>query len=78
MNELMTKVIEDMSKECNFKNSSLLLLLILPFMDMETWTFDKQVMTKIYQAIDFVEKNNDLKNLFQHKVEINENSTNTP
>lgn len=67
MNDLMTKVIEDMSKECDFKNSPLLLLLILPFMDMKTWTFDKQVMAKIYQAIDFVEKNEDLKNLFMEK-----------
>jgi len=40
---------------------------ILLFIDPKTWTVDKSYLAKFYQAIDIVEKNEELKELFSKK-----------
>lgn len=42
-------------------------------MDNKSWTIDKSYLAKLYQAIDIVEKDEELKKLFQ---EVKENVSN--
>lgn len=62
--EVMTNVCNKIEKECGFKNAAFLVSFILLFIDTDTWTLDKSYLAKIYQAIDIVEKDEDLKRLF--------------
>ena len=52
-------------KECGFKNGAYFLCLALMFIDCETWTFDKSLLARIYQALDLIEHNDELKKYFK-------------
>lgn len=39
------------------------------FIDNESWSVDKSYLAKLYQAIDIVEKDEELKKLFQEVKE---------
>ncbi len=53
------------------KNAAFLLSLILMYIDSETWTVDKSFLTRLYRAIDIVEKDTELRELFSKKVDDN-------
>ena len=61
-----------MESECGLKNGAWIITLILLFIDNKNWTVDKSYLAKLYQAIDIVEKDEELKKLFQ---EVKENGT---
>ncbi len=65
--KLISDITNQIEKECGIKNAAWVVLLILLFINPETWTFDKSMLAKIYQAIDIIEKNEELKNLFAAK-----------
>ena len=67
--KILTKVASRIEKECNFKNGAFVTTLILLFIDPKTWTFDKSVLARMYQAIDIIEHNDELKQLFEEKEE---------
>ena len=73
INEILTNVTNQMEQECGFPNASFLVALILLFMNPTTWTFDKSNLAKLYHAIDIIEKNEQLKELFGGKENVNEN-----
>ena len=62
--EVLTNICNKIEKECGFKNAAFLVSFILLFMDTESWSFDKSYLAKIYQVIDIIEKDEDLKWLF--------------
>lgn len=39
--------------------------------DNKTWTFDKSWLTRVYQALDIIERNDEVKKLFQKEEEEN-------
>lgn len=41
------------------------MLVALMLIDNKTWTFDKSWLTRIYQALDIIEHNDEVKKLFQ-------------
>ena len=47
-----------------FKNAAFIVAFILLCIDPETWTFDKSYLAKFYQAIDIIEKDENLKKYF--------------
>ena len=63
--EVLSKLTSQIEKECGFKNAAFLITFILLCIDPKTWTVDKSYLAKFYQAIDIIEKNEELKNLFQ-------------
>ena len=65
--EILTNICNKIEKECGFTNAAFLVLFILLFIDPNTWTFDKSYLAKIYQAIDIIEKSEELKNFFMKK-----------
>lgn len=65
--EVLTKVCNKIEKECGFTNAAFLVSFILLFMDTESWTLDKSYLAKVYQAIDIIEKDEELKQLFTAK-----------
>ena len=73
INEILTNVTNQMEQECGFPNASFVVALILLFMNPTTWTFDKSNLAKLYRAIDIIEKNEELKELFSTKQEGKEN-----
>ena len=58
-----------MESECGLKNGAWVITLILLFIDNKNWTVDKSYLAKLYQAIDIVEKDEELKKLFQEVKE---------
>ena len=58
-----------MESECGLKNGAWIITLILLFIDNKNWTVDKSYLAKLYQAIDIVEKDEELKKLFQEVKE---------
>ena len=58
-----------MENECGLKNGAWVITLILLFIDNKNWTVDKSYLAKLYQAIDIVEKDEELKKLFQEVKE---------
>jgi hypothetical protein len=55
--------------ECGLKNGAWIITLILLFIDNKSWSVDKSYLAKLYQAIDIVEKDEELKKLFQEVKE---------
>ena len=43
------------------------MLVALMLIDNKTWTFDKSWLTRVYQALDIIEHNDEVKKLFQKK-----------
>ena len=70
-NEILTRVTNKIEQECDIKNAAFLLSLILMYIDSETWTVDKSFLTRLYRAIDIVEKDEKLRELFGKKVDDN-------
>lgn len=62
-NKVLTDVANQIEKECGLTNGAWLTTFILLFMD-KNWQFDRSYLAKIYQAIEIIEKNEALKNLF--------------
>ena len=58
-----------MENECGLKNGAWVITLILLFIDNKSWSVDKSYLAKLYQAIDIVEKDEELKKLFQEVVD---------
>lgn len=52
-------------EECHFSNSAFVLTMILLVMDKKTWKVDTSFLTRIYQAINIVEQDEELKKLYQ-------------
>ena len=63
-NEILTNTMNKIEQECDIKNAAFLLSLILMYIDSETWTVDKSYLTRLYHAIDIVEKDEELKKLY--------------
>lgn len=63
-NEILTRVTNKIEQECDIKNAAFLLSLILMCIDPETWVVDKSYLTRLYHAIDIVEKDEELKKLY--------------
>ena len=63
-NELLTNTMNKIEQECDIKNAAFLLSLILMYIDPETWTVDKSFLTRLYRAIDIVEKDEELKKTY--------------
>lgn len=66
---VLTRLAARVEKECGLKNGAWIITLILLFIDNKSWTVDKSYLAKLYQAIDIVEKDEELKKLFQEVVE---------
>ena len=66
---LLTKLAARVENECGLKNGAWIITLILLFIDNESWTVNKSYLAKLYQAIDIVEKDEELKKLFQEVVD---------
>ena len=64
--EILTNISNQIEKECGFKNGGIIAAFILLCMDEKTWTFDKSYLAKFYQAIDIIEKSEELKKLFNN------------
>lgn len=54
-----------MENECGIKNGDFFVLVALMLIDNKTWTFDKSWLTRVYQALDIIERNDEVKKLFQ-------------
>lgn len=63
-NEILTNTMNKIEQECDIKNAAFLLSLILMYIDPETWTVDKSYLTRLYHAIDIVEKDEELKKMY--------------
>ena len=63
---LLTKLAARVENECGFKNGAWIITFLLLLIDMDTWTIDKSYLAKIYQAIDLIEKDEELKLSFQN------------
>ena len=73
--EVLSKLTSQIEKECGFKNAAFIVTFILLFIDPDTWTVDKSYLAKLYQAIDIIEKNEELKKFFQkNKIEVSNNN----
>lgn len=70
-NEALTNTMNKIEQECDIKNAAFLLSLILMYIDPETWTVDKSYLTRLYRAIDIVEKDAKLRELFGKKEQQN-------
>lgn len=66
---VLTRLAARVEKECGLKNGAWVITLILLFIDNKNWTVDKSYLAKLYQAIDIVEKDEELKKLFQEVVD---------
>lgn len=63
-NEILTNTMNKIEQECDIKNAAFLLSLILMYINPKTWTVDKSYLTRLYHAIDIVEKDEELKKLY--------------
>ena len=63
--EVLDKLADKIEKECGLKNGAWILTFIMLFIDMKTWIVDKTYLAKLYQAIDIVEKSDELKLLYK-------------
>ena len=70
---LLTNLAARVENECGLKNGAWIITLILLFIDNKSWSVDKSYLAKLYQAIDIVEKDEELKKLFQEVVEETKN-----
>lgn len=70
--KILTKVAARIEKECGLKNGAWIATLILLFIDADTWTVDKSYLARLYQAVDIIEHNDELKNLFKNDEKIEE------
>jgi hypothetical protein len=50
--------------ECGIKNGDFFVLVALMLIDNKTWTFDKSWLTRIYQALDIIEHDDEIKRIF--------------
>lgn len=66
---VLTRLADRIEKECDIRNGAWVITLILLFIDNGTWSVDKSYLAKLYQAIDIVEKDEELKKLFQEVKE---------
>ena len=66
-NQVLTRVANEIEDKCGIKNSAFILSLILLLIDPATWEVDKSYLTRIYNAIDIVEKDAELRELFGKK-----------
>lgn len=62
-NQVLTRVANEIEDKCGIKNSAFILSIILLLIDPVTWEVDKSYLTRIYHAIDIVEKDEELKKL---------------
>lgn len=72
---VLTRLAARVEEECGLKNGAWVITLILLFIDNGSWSVDKSYLAKLYQAIDIVEKDEELKKLFQ---EVKENGIEVP
>lgn len=70
-NKILTNTMNKIEEECEIKNASFLLSLILMYIDPETWVVDKTPLNRLYQAIDIVEKDTALREAFGKQLTSN-------
>lgn len=75
INEILTATCEKIEQECGLKSSTFMLTLLLIYIDPETWKFDRGLIAKIYQMLEIIENDEDLKQLMITKPEVNINET---
>lgn len=63
--QLLTEITTKIEQECGFKNAAFIVAFILLCIDPQTWTIDKSYLAKFYQAVDIIEKDENLKKYFQ-------------
>ena len=63
-NQALTRVANEIEDKCGIKNSAFILSIILLLIDPATWKVDKSYLTRLYHAIDIVEKDEELKKLY--------------
>ena len=63
-NQVLTRVANEIEDKCGIKNSAFILSIILLLIDSATWKVDKSYLTRLYHAIDIVEKDEELKKLY--------------
>lgn len=63
-NQVLTRVANEIEDKCGIKNSAFILSIILLLIDPVTWKVDKSYLTRLYHAIDIVEKDEELKKLY--------------
>lgn len=63
--EPFTRITTKIEQECGFKNAAFIVLFILLLIDQDTWTVNKSYLAKFYQAIEIIEKDEELKKLFK-------------
>ena len=63
-NQVLTRVANEIEDKCGIKNSAFILSIILLLIDPATWTVDKSYLTRLYRAIDIVEKDEELKKMY--------------
>ena len=64
-NQILTKLARRVENECGIKNGDFFVLVALMLIDNKTWTFDKSWLTRVYQALDIIEHNDEVKKLLQ-------------
>ena len=75
INEILTATCQKIEQECGLKSSTFMLILLLIYIDPETWKFDRSLIAKIYQALEIIEGDDNLKQIMTNAPEVNKNET---
>ena len=78
INKILTATCQKIEQECGLKNSTFILSLLLNYIDTNTWKFDRGLFAKIYQMLEIIENDNDLRAVFGTIQEVNNNENNEP
>ena len=79
INKVLTAVAEKIEQLCGLKNPTFILALLLNYIDTKTWTFDRALFAKLYQIMEIIEQDADLRMLFGAEEAIkNENKSAFP
>ena len=73
INKILTATCQKIEQECGLKNSTFILSLLLNYIDTNTWKFDRGLFAKIYQMLEIIENDNDLRAVFGTIQEVNNN-----
>lgn len=71
INETLTATCQKIEQECGLNNATFILSLLLIYIDTDTWTFDRGLIAKLYQMLEIIEKDEDLRAVFGTKQEVN-------
>ena len=69
--QALNKIAARIEKDCGIKNGAYFVAMALLLIDAKEWKFDRAWLTRVYQAMDIIEHNEELKQLFQEKDELN-------